>query len=59
MSQGQSTAGNGQTPLTPADASRLQSHGDKHPDSATARTGFVQRAQRAVAAKGGASSKRK
>lgn len=42
----------GRTPVTPADAARIQSFGAKHPSSPTARSGWPSRAQSSAAATG-------
>ena len=48
------SAGGGNA-MTPAKASEIQSHAARHPQSATARTGFDRRAQSAAAKPGGTS----
>jgi hypothetical protein len=49
MSKERSMPTGRQKPMTATKASSLQRHAEKHPDSPTATTGFVQRAQRAAA----------
>lgn len=50
-------AKNTQHPMYPKDAARIQSAGDRHPKSETAKTGFAARAQRAAANEGTARRK--
>lgn len=40
---------NASRPMSPQDAARIQSAGDRHPKSQTAKSGFAGRAQRAAA----------
>jgi hypothetical protein len=40
--------GSGKSGMTPKDAARIQSAGDRHPKSETAKSGFASRAQSAA-----------